>query len=290
MPQADRYEAPQGSTFHGALLEAISEAFVGNGIQNDGDAEVSTASGMNIDVSSATGLRYGGDSNDVGAASFTLSSGPTTTSNGVDDRRVDLVYYDDGATAYAVVEGTPSPNPEPPDTPVDGLLIALVTVGHGVTSIGADDVLNWRSHPAVEFPAGQGQIATDAVGSDQLIDASVATAILQDGAVTTAKLDDGAVTDSKLADSVTTTITVQDDGNVIEPEADTINFGDGLDVSSTSAGAVEVSVDPSILDSDPELAQSLARLNSYESNASQIESASGVTAPKAQVLARRNTV
>lgn len=300
MPQADRFEAPQGSTFHGALLQAVSEAFVGNGIQNDGDAKVSVDVGMTIDVDAATGLRYAGDSNDVTAASFTLSDGPGTSTNGVDDRRVDLIYYDDSSGSYAVSEGDSHPNPQPPSVPSDGLLIALVLVEHAVTSLSDDEVLNWRSHPAVEFPVEQAQIATDAVGEDELIDGSVATSIIQDGAVDTSKLADGSVDTSKLADdsvtaskidetSVTTTVSIQDDGQTIEAEADTINFGSGLNVTSTSSGTVEVTVDESILDADPELAQSLAR-RSFEPNASQIESASGVSARKAQVLARRNSV
>lgn len=169
MPEADTFEAPQGGTFHGALLQAITEAFVGNGIQNDGDAEVTVDENEDlvIDVASAEGLRYGGESYDVDSDSFEIEEGPDSTTNGEDDRRVDLVYFDSDAEEYAIEEGSPDPNPTPPDTPDDGLLLALVFVAHESTNITDDDVLNWRAHAAVDFQVETQEIADEVITSDK---------------------------------------------------------------------------------------------------------------------------
>lgn len=276
MPEADRLEAPQGGTFYGSLLEAISEAAVGNGIQNDGDARTVAGPGMEVTTSPATGLRYGGSSIDLSASTFVLSDGPTSTTNGVDDRRVDLVYYDDAADEYAVLEGVADPNPEPPDTPGDGLLLALITVRHGVTDIDDTDILNWRVHAGVDFP----------VAAEDMADASVTESAIADGAVTGTKIADGAVSNSKLGDDVQTTITIEDDGVVIRSDVDTINFGDGLDVTDDGDGRVRIDVDPSVLGADESLAQALSR-RANDPAATRIEDASGVSARKAQVLSRR---
>lgn len=266
MPQADRLEAPQGGTFYGSLLEAVSESAVGNGIQNDGDARTVAGPGMEVTTSPATGLRYGGSSVDLSASTFVLSDGPTSTTNGVDDRRVDLVYYDDAAGEYAVLEGVADPNPEPSDTPADGLLLALITVRHGVTDIDDADILNWRVHAGVDFP--------------------VAAEDMADGAVTESAIADGAVSNSKLGDDVQTTITIQDDGIVVRSDVDTINFGDGLDVTDEGDGRVRIDVAPSVLGADESLAQALSR-RANDPAATRIEDASGVSARKAQVLSRR---
>lgn len=165
MPEADVFEAPPGRAFHGALTQAISEALVGNGIQNDGDAEVTadTNTDMGVDVAAATDLRYGSTSYSPAASSFTLTDGPTTTTNGEDDRRVDAVVFDSSTPGYAVVEGTADPNPEPPSLTADQLLLALVYIDHGVTNVDDTDILNWRAHAAVDFPVVTGEIQDEAV-------------------------------------------------------------------------------------------------------------------------------
>lgn len=248
MPQASPFEAPQGSTIYGELFSSITEAFVGNGIQNNGDGEVTSDpnADMGIVVSSASGVRYGGSSYDVDETTFVIGESPTTSTNGQNDRRADLVVFDSSTASYDVISGTPAPNPRPPSTPDDALLLSIITIDHDVDSIVDEDIANWRAHAAVDFP----------------------------------------VVDEDIDDSVSTTITVQDDGKTIEPEAEIINFGSGIDVASTGAGSVEVSVDPSILDADEPLAQALSRRGN-DPSATRIESASGVTARKAQVLARR---
>lgn len=266
MPEADRLEAPQGGTFYGSLLEAISEAAVGNGIQNDGDARTVAGPGMEVTTSPATGLRYGGSSIDISASTFVLSDGPTSTTNGVDDRRVDLVYYDDAAGEYAVLEGVADPNPEPPDTPADGLLLALVTIRHGITDVDDADILNWRVHAGVDFP----------VAAEDMADASV----------TESAIADGAVSNSKLGDEVTTTVTIENDYNVIRTDVETINFGYGLDVTDEGDGRVKIEFDETVLESDPSLAQSLSR-RANDPSADRVKDASGVSARKAQVLSRR---
>lgn len=150
MPEADPFEAPQGGTFYGVLLQAVTEAFAGNGIQANGEARVTADSGvaMGVNVSGApTGLRYAGTDYTPNSASFTLSQGPTTTTNGQDDRRADLIFFDSSASSFAKYEGNAHPYPEPPTPPTDGLVIAVVTVPHNATDIGDSSILNWRPIP-----------------------------------------------------------------------------------------------------------------------------------------------
>jgi len=164
MPEADVFEAPQNATFHGELLETLTEAFVGNGVLADGEAEVTADGGtaMGIDVSAAAnGVRYGGTIYTPAADSFTLSTGPTTTTGGQDDNRVDLVYFDTGTSSYAVSEGTADPNPVPPSTPSDGILLALVEVAHDATDISDGNILNWRARPQGGSFDGSGEASFD---------------------------------------------------------------------------------------------------------------------------------
>lgn len=152
MPEADTFEAPQGKTFHAEpLLQSITEAFVGNGVLEDGDAAV-TADGstaMGIDVAAAdAGIAYAGSTYTPTASSFTLSTGPTTTTNGQDDRRVDLIYFDSSAGSYAVDEGTPDPNPVPPSVPSDGLMLAIALIPHEASDLADPNILNWRARPS----------------------------------------------------------------------------------------------------------------------------------------------
>lgn len=159
MPEADRFEAPQGGTFHGNLLEAVTEAFAGNGILDEGEGEVTPDGStlMGIDVAAApTGIRYAGNTYNPSSASFTLSDGPTTTTNSQDDRRVDIVYLNAGTGSYAVTEGTADPNPVPPTTPSNALLLAVVLVPHGATDLSADNILNWRAIPSAATPQPSG--------------------------------------------------------------------------------------------------------------------------------------
>jgi hypothetical protein len=162
MPEAEPFEAPQGGTFFGRYLEAITEAFVGNGIQNNGDAQVTPDpnTAMGIQVAAATNLSYDSATYSPSSTSFTLSTGPQTTTSGQDDRRVDLVYFDSSAGTYAVAEGTPAPNPEPPETPSDGLLLALVAVPHAAGDVTEGDIHNWRAHPAASALLSSGFEAT----------------------------------------------------------------------------------------------------------------------------------
>lgn len=151
MPQAAPFEAPQGSTFHAApLLQAVTEAFAGNGVLADGDATVTadTTTQMAVNVAqSDSGVAYGGTVFTPSAASFTLSDGPTTTTNGVSDRRVDLVFFDSSTGSYAVSEGAAAPNPTPPVVPDDGLMLSIVLVAHGATDISDSEILNWQARP-----------------------------------------------------------------------------------------------------------------------------------------------
>jgi len=151
MPEADVFEAPQGKTFHAEpLLQSISEAFVGNGVLANGDARV-TADGstaMGIDVAAAgTGISYDGQTYTPAPDSFTLSTGPTTTTNGTDDRRVDLVYFDPGS-GYVVDEGTADPNPVPPSVPSGALMLAVILIPHEASDLSDPNILNWRARPS----------------------------------------------------------------------------------------------------------------------------------------------
>ena len=346
MTTADKFDTPSGGTFYGAALTAITEAFDGNGVTSSGDAEATPGSSdMTVDVASGT-IRYDGTEYTPSADTLTISSAPTSTTNGQEDRRVDLVVFDSSSGTYTVVEGNPSPNPVPPSVPADGLLIAFVEVGHDVVDIQAGDVLNWRAFPAASYPVetgdladaavtedkvasgavgtdelqdnavAQAKVATDAVGTDQLIDAAVTTSIIADAAVTedkvapgavgTDELQDAAITAAKVADGAVDTaaiqdeaitegkidpnvdlggaaVDVEDDRVVIEDPATTINFAEGLTVTKDGTGRVTVTTAAG----DEVLAQMLSRRQNNLS-ATEISAASGVSAPKAQVLARRN--
>lgn len=161
MPQADVFEAPQGKTFHAEpLMQAVTEAFVGNGVLGNGDAEVTADSGvdMGIDVSAATdGIAYDGDTYTPSAANFTLSDGPTSTTTvsgtTIDDSRVDLVYFEPG-TGYATSEGTAAAYPTPPSVPSGALMLAIVLVPHEATNIGDDAILNWKARPSAAAKTG----------------------------------------------------------------------------------------------------------------------------------------
>jgi len=151
MPEADTFEAPQGKTFHAEpLLQSITEALVGNGVLGNGDAQV-TADGstaMGIDVAAAsTGVSYGGQTYTPSSDSFTLSTGPTTTTNSQDDRRVDLVYFEPGS-GYAVAEGTAGPNPVPPSVPAGALMLAVILIPHETSDLADPNILNWRARPS----------------------------------------------------------------------------------------------------------------------------------------------
>jgi hypothetical protein len=153
---------------------------------------------MGVEVTGApSGIRYGGTDYTPGAASFTLSDGPTTTTNTDDDRRADVVYFDSSAGNYGVFEGTPNPYPQPPTPPADGLLLAVVSVPHNATDIGDDAILNWRPRPTVagEVPIADAddEFAGDTVeaalsassqGLSDLSDYDVAGNTVVDGAAT----------------------------------------------------------------------------------------------------------
>jgi hypothetical protein len=154
--------------------------------------------------------------------------------------------------------------------------LALITVRHGVTDINDTDILNWRVHAGVDFP----------VAAEDMADASVTESAIADAAVTQTKIADGSVSNSKLGDDVKTTITIENDGDVIRSDVETVNFGKGLNVTDAGDGRVRIDVDESELGADPSLAQMLSR-RANDPAATRIEEASGVSARKAQVLARR---
>jgi hypothetical protein len=211
MPEVDTFETPAGKTFHGALLQSVTESFVGNGIQNDGDGEVTADGGTanGIDVAASTKLRYSGSSYDVAADSFTLSNGPTTNTNGEDDRRVDAVVFDRtldaGNGGYQVLEGADGPNPEPPSISGDQLLLALCLIEHSSNDIQDDNILNWRAHAAVDYQVETAEITDSGVTTAKVNNGAVTTVKISDGSVTTAKIKTGAVGTNELANSAVTT-------------------------------------------------------------------------------------
>lgn len=287
MPQADPFDAPAGGTLYGRLFETVTEAFAGNGVANVGDARVSVGTAdFDVDVNAATGLRYGGDTYDAAAVTLTVDPPPTTTTDGAEDRRVDMVVFDSDTGSYDLLTGASSPYPSPPPTPSNALMIALVEVEHSVESITNTDILNWRAQPSVVYPVVTDDIQDDAVTESKVADGAITTAQMALGAVDTEQLADGAVTEAKINEEVTTTISIQSDGEVISPEVSTINFGRGLEVTDEGDGRVSVEVDEDVLGSDEPLAQALSR-RANDLSATRIEEASGVSARKAQVLARR---
>lgn len=258
MPINDPFDTPSGGTLYGSAFVPITEAFGGNGIQSPGDAEISAA-GASLDITVAAasdGIRVDDTSYTPASDTLTVSTPPTSSTNGTDDRRVDTVYFDTGTETYGIETGTPFPSPSPPEPPSGGFLLGFVEVEHDTNQIEDEDVLNYRAIAGVGYP------------------------------VVTTDIADGAVTEDKLGNDVETTISVQDGGDVIDDEVTTINFGSGIDVTSPSPGTVRVEVDPSILESDSQAAQMLSR-RANDPSAIRIEEALGVSARKAQVLSRR---
>jgi len=232
MPSADTFDAPQGAIFHGTLLQAISEAFVGNGIQNDGDAAVTADpnNALTVDVSSATDLRFDGSSYSPASASLTISSGPSTETNGEFDRRVDAVVFDSTAPGYTVLEGSPSPTPTPPSIGDPELMLALIQVGHNVSDIVDDDVLDWRAHAAVDYEVETSEVADAAVTTPKVADSNITTAKVADSDITTTKIATDAVTAAKIVDGLNTGFVGTDDAQ---------SFGALFDFGVTSSSPVD---------------------------------------------------
>lgn len=203
MPTADTFEAPQGATFYGDLLQAVTEAFAGNGVLANGEANA-TADGsvdMGVNVSGApTGIEYEGTTYTPPSASFTLSDGPTTTTNGQDDRRADIIVFDTSSSEYALVEGTPHPNPTPPETPADALLLSVVTVGHEATNVADSDILNWRARPN-QYPndGSEAFVDTQDIVDGTIVDGDVSASTT----ISRGKIDDERITVSVGSDVTT---------------------------------------------------------------------------------------
>lgn len=235
MPEADAFEAPQGQTFHAdPLLQSVTEAFAGNGVLANDDARVTAdgATEMAIDVAQADdGIAFGGDTYTPASASFTLSDGPATTTNGEDDARVDLVYFDAGTGSYAVDEGVADPNPVPPSVPDSALMLAIVLVPHGATDISDPNILNWQARPNAAVKSG----GTAQGGSNE----AAFEQGLQVGA------DDGDLTESDSPASFTftagdgrdihgqTDVTISNSSGASATEDVTVELYDGTDTTGT---------------------------------------------------------
>lgn len=300
MPTTDTFGTPPGGTLYGRAFEAITEAFGGNGFPNSGNGEITPgSSSMTVDVSGGS-VKYDGTVYNVSGTTLTVPSAPTTTTNGQEDKRVDIVVFDSNSESFTLIEGTSDPNPIPPSTPNDALLVGFVEVGNGVNDVTGDDVLNWRAVPAASFPVqtadiGDGavtkpKIATDAVGSNELIDAAVTAQELADGAVTTSKIGDEQVTEAKIDPDVDlggggANLSVTDDGVIIESTTETLNAGAGVSAVADGTGKVTLLLEQN---ADGSYAQMLSRRHN-DLRASEIQHATGVSARKSQVLARRNS-
>lgn len=145
MPAVPKFQWPQGEPQFEVMWRSVTEALSGNGIDADGDFEVTaTANSMEISVAAGT-MHYLGNSYSLGSAqTFTLSAADGTYD------RWDTVFFDTdhangGTNATAGVHtGTADANPEPPDITGDEMLLAVVYVAAGATDVGDGDILNWR--------------------------------------------------------------------------------------------------------------------------------------------------
>jgi len=150
MPTAAKLQWPQGQPLFEVQWRAVAESLAGNGVRSASDLEVTaTATDLEIQVASGTAYYLASESTLGAAETHTLSAGPTTTTtvNGseVEDERWDTVYLDTSTESSGVREGTPAPDPEPPDVQGDELLLAVVYVPHAATDVPDSDVLNWRA-------------------------------------------------------------------------------------------------------------------------------------------------
>lgn len=252
MPQADAFDAPQGGTFYGDLLQAVTEAFAGNGVLSNSDATVSAgSSGMEIDVSAApVGIEYDGTAYTPPSTTLTVPTGPTTTTSGADDRRADIVVFDTDAGEYDAVEGAPHPNPSPPETPPNALLLAVVTVEHDGSTLTDGVIYNWRARPN-EFPndgptpaVATGDLQDDSVTSSKVEDGAVTSPKIEDDSVTSSKVEDGSLTDADVSSSTTIDRTKIDDERITSGihTADVTTDGEEVVFVDTSGGAVTVTL------------------------------------------------
>lgn len=138
MPTEDPFEADQAPLFE-THLRAITESLGGNGIVSPGDLEITDgASGMDISIAAGS-VEYNGTSYSLGSSTTkTLSTG-----DGSDDRW-DTIAFDTATSSLVVREGTPAAKPVAPDIQGDELLLGVVEVAAGATTIGSGDIYNWR--------------------------------------------------------------------------------------------------------------------------------------------------
>jgi hypothetical protein len=249
MPEYDPFDAPQGGTIYGGAFVSITEAFGGNGIEDPGDAELTSGSGnFDVDVAGATGILYGDTKYAPSSTTLTVSSPPTSNTNQVDDRRVDLIYFDSTSGSYAIADGTPSPNPEPPAVPTGGLLLGLVEVDHEANAVTGDDILDWRAPSdgleAEEAGTGIGLFDTLNIEGDVTVGQA-------DGTLT--------VTFQQIPDTHTG---ISDDGTETVADTDDINFASNIDVADDGDATVTVSAThPSVSDGGSEVVTSAEDLN-----------------------------
>lgn len=270
MTTADEFDAPTGSTLYGRAFEAITEAFDGNGFPNSGSGEITPGSSdMTVNVAAGS-VRYDGTVYNLDSTTLTVPSSPTSTTNGQEDNRVDIVVFDATSESYTLIEGAVEPNPIPPLVPNDALLVGFVEVQNGVSDITSNDVLNWRAVPAASFPVNSSELA--------------------DGSVTTSKIGDEQVTEAKIDPDVDlggggANLSVTDDGVIIESTTETLNAGAGVSAVADGTGKVTLLLEQN---ADGSYAQMLSRRHN-DLRAYEIQHATGISARKSQVLARRNT-
>lgn len=249
MPEYDPFDAPQGGTIYGGAFVSITEALGGNGIEDAADAELTSGTGnFEVDVAGSTGILYADTTYAPSAATLTVSSPPTTNTNQVDDRRVDLIYFDSSTGSYAIADGTPSPNPEPPDVPTGGLLLGLVEVDHEANSVTGDDILDWRA------PSG-GLEAEDAGTGIGVFDT-----LNIEGDVTVGQSDGKlTVTFTQIGDTHTS---ISDGGTETVADTDDIDFATNIDVTDDGDASVTVSAThPSVSDAGSQVVESVDDIN-----------------------------
>jgi hypothetical protein len=128
-----------GSTAYECDEDGLVQFARGNGLLNDAGIIVSEQTVPNMTVKSSSGsIRYDGAAVSVAAVDpITISASHPTLD------RFDIIHCTSGGSVQ-VLTGTAAATPKPPSLPSTSILIAIIVVGDGVTSITNSDIKDRR--------------------------------------------------------------------------------------------------------------------------------------------------
>lgn len=182
----------------------------------------------NFDVDVAAGSVLIAGSSPVTFAGDTV----TLTTPDPTNPRVDLVTIDTGGVLDSV-DGTPASDPEAPDIPANEVVIAVVEVAAGASSIVAGDIHDYRVPGMITgYPLRTADIAADAITTAKVADDAITAALIATGAVTADGIASGAVGQDEIGNNAVGLAEVDESAG----SADELLGTDGSDPSWTKIG------------------------------------------------------